>query len=61
LAASNYTAISTTLTGTTAMGTFAELIAMPAACWLPIPAGLDFAQAAALPIAYLTAWRMLFG
>ena len=42
-------------------GTFAELIAMPAACWLPIPAGLSFEEAAALPIAYLTAWRMLFG
>src|SRR5919112_730108 len=42
-------------------GTFAELIAMPAACWLPIPAGLDFEQAAALPTAHLTAWRMLFG
>ena len=42
-------------------GTFAELIAMPAACWLPIPAGLGFEEAAALPVAYLTAWRMLFG
>ena len=42
-------------------GTFAELVAMPAACWLPIPAGLGFEEAAALPVAYLTAWRMLFG
>ena len=42
-------------------GTFAELISMPAACWLPIPAGLGFEDAAALPVAYLTAWRMLFG
>src|SRR5215218_7053213 len=42
-------------------GTFAELIAMPGACWLPIPAGLDFEEATALPVAHLTAWRMLFG
>src|SRR3712207_2808268 len=42
-------------------GTFAELVAMPAACWLPIPAGLGFEEAAAMPVPYLTAWCMLFG
>ena len=37
------------------------LVAMPAACWLLIPAGLDFEQAAALPVAYLIAWWVRFG
>ncbi len=42
-------------------GTFAEYVAMPARCFLPLPDGLDPLQAATLPVAYLTAWRMLFG
>ncbi|SME90930.1 NADPH:quinone reductase [Tistlia consotensis] len=42
-------------------GTFAEYVAMPAACFLPLPEGVDPLAAATLPVAYLTAWRMLFG
>jgi NADPH:quinone reductase-like Zn-dependent oxidoreductase len=41
-------------------GTFAERVAAPALNAFPIPAGLDFVEAAALPVNYLTAWRMLF-
>jgi len=40
-------------------GTFAEHVCVPAECALPIPEGLSFEQAATLPTAYLTAWRML--
>lgn len=45
--------------GAARAGTFAEFVAVPAANLLPKPATLSFEQAAALPIAYLTAWRML--
>jgi NADPH:quinone reductase-like Zn-dependent oxidoreductase len=40
-------------------GTFARRVAVPAANVYPKPAHLDFVQAAALPLAHLTAWRML--
>ena len=30
-------------------GTFSELVAMPAACWLPIPTGLGFEEAGRCP------------
>jgi NADPH:quinone reductase-like Zn-dependent oxidoreductase len=40
-------------------GTFAQKVAVPAGCLAPRPAHLSFAQAAALGIAYTTAWRML--
>ena len=40
-------------------GTFAERVAVPARCVSPKPAHLDWTEAAALPLAYLTAWRML--
>jgi NADPH:quinone reductase-like Zn-dependent oxidoreductase len=40
-------------------GGFAELVAVPAANAYPIPAGLGFEQAAALPVSYQTAWRAL--
>src|SRR5229473_4480486 len=42
-------------------GTFAERVAVPRRNLLPKPAGLSFAEAACLPTAYLTAYRMLFG
>ena len=42
-------------------GTFAELVALPAACCVPIPNSLNDVTTAVLPVAYLTAWRMLFG
>jgi NADPH:quinone reductase-like Zn-dependent oxidoreductase len=40
-------------------GTFAQRICVPAACVYPKPAHLTFEEAAALPLAHLTAWRML--
>ena len=41
-------------------GTFAERVAVPRRNLLNKPASLSFAQAACLPTAYLTAYRMLF-
>ena len=41
-------------------GTWGEFISVPAANALPMPAHLDFAEAAALGVNHLTAWRMLF-
>ncbi len=41
-------------------GTFADRVAVPARNLLPKPRGLSFAEAACLPVAYLTAYRMLF-
>jgi len=41
-------------------GTMAEFVCLPAGNALPIPDNLDFAEAAALGVNYLTAWRMLF-
>jgi NADPH:quinone reductase-like Zn-dependent oxidoreductase len=41
-------------------GTFAERIAVPRWNLLPKPAALSFEQAACLPTAWLTAYRMLF-
>jgi NADPH:quinone reductase-like Zn-dependent oxidoreductase len=41
-------------------GTFAERVAVPRRNLVPKPAALSFAQAACLPTAYLTAYRMLF-
>src|SRR5215813_5541892 len=41
-------------------GTFAERVSVPARNLLPKPAALTFEEAACLPTAYLTAYRMLF-
>ncbi|RAG86289.1 Zn-dependent oxidoreductase [Streptacidiphilus pinicola] len=41
-------------------GSFAEKVAVPTWNLLPKPAGLSFEQAACLPTAWLTAYRMLF-
>ncbi len=41
-------------------GTFAERVAVPRRNLIPKPAGLSFEDAACLPTAYLTAYRMLF-
>ncbi len=38
-----------------------EFIAVPAANVIPIPATLDFNQAASVPLVFLTAWHMLVG
>jgi NADPH:quinone reductase-like Zn-dependent oxidoreductase len=42
-------------------GTFAEQVVVPRRNLVPKPAGLTFEEAACLPTAYLTAYRMLFG
>jgi NADPH:quinone reductase-like Zn-dependent oxidoreductase len=41
-------------------GTFAEQVAVPRRNVVPKPAGLSFEEAACLPTAWLTAYRMLF-
>lgn len=41
-------------------GTFAELVAVPDECVLPKPPGLSWAQAAAMPVVGVTAYRALF-
>lgn len=40
-------------------GTYAEYVRLPARNCFPIPAGLSFDEAAALPLVYGTVWRML--
>ena len=40
-------------------GSYAELAAVPSRNVYPIPDSLSFAEAAAIPIAFKTAWRML--
>jgi NADPH:quinone reductase-like Zn-dependent oxidoreductase len=47
--------------GEHAPGTFAERVVVPARNLFPVPEGLSFAQAAAFPLAYQTAWRMVVG
>jgi NADPH:quinone reductase-like Zn-dependent oxidoreductase len=42
-------------------GFFAEYISLPTRCFIPLPDATDLVEVAALPSAYLTAWRMLFG
>jgi len=42
-------------------GTFAEVVSAPAVSVLPLRAGADIAAAATLGVAWLTAWRMVFG
>ncbi|MBN2491880.1 MAG: NAD(P)-dependent alcohol dehydrogenase [Planctomycetes bacterium] len=50
--------VNTTL-GLPAAGLAAEEVVLPAAAVLPVPEGYDFAEAATLPIAALTAWNAL--
>ena len=40
-------------------GTYAEIVKLPAENVLPIPSGLNFSEAAAIPLVALTAWHML--
>jgi NADPH:quinone reductase-like Zn-dependent oxidoreductase len=47
--------------GSQRWGTFAEYVAVPAISLHRKPESLSFNEAAALPVAYLTAWRMLCG
>jgi NADPH:quinone reductase-like Zn-dependent oxidoreductase len=41
-------------------GTFADRVAVPSRNLVPKPASMSFEEAACLPVAYLTAYRMLF-
>lgn len=49
------------IAGETRHGTFAQYVAMPAKCFVAKPEGIGWRAAASLPVAYLTAWRMMFG
>jgi NADPH:quinone reductase-like Zn-dependent oxidoreductase len=40
-------------------GGYAELVKVPAANLIPLPAGVDFVEGAAFPLTFLTAWHML--
>jgi NADPH:quinone reductase-like Zn-dependent oxidoreductase len=40
-------------------GGYAELVKVPAVNALPFPAGLPFAEAASIPLVFMTAWHML--
>lgn len=42
-------------------GACAEFLGVPAVNALPLPVGLTFEQAAAVPLVFLTAWHMLVG
>jgi NADPH2:quinone reductase len=42
-------------------GTFAEFVVVPARNAFPVPKRLTLAEAAAFPLAYQTAWRMVVG
>lgn len=53
--------VRTRLMGEHRDGGFAEYVAMPEACFFPLPESADLGEAGALMVAYLTAWRMLFG
>jgi NADPH:quinone reductase-like Zn-dependent oxidoreductase len=50
-----------TLFGQGVDGGCAEFVKSPAVNVLPIPTGLSFEQAAAIPLVFLTAWHMLIG
>jgi NADPH:quinone reductase-like Zn-dependent oxidoreductase len=50
-----------TLFGVMVDGGYAEYVKSPAANVIPIPGDLDFEEAAAVPLVFLTAWHMLFG
>ena len=45
--------------GETAAGGYAERVKAPGANTLPLPEGLSFVEAAAVPLVFLTAWNML--
>lgn len=47
------------LLGVREPGTYAEYVRVPARNCFPVPPGLSFEAAAAFPLVYLTAWRML--
>jgi len=48
------------LFGSTIPGGYAEFVKSPAANVIPIPGSMNFEEAAAIPLVFLTAWHMLF-
>ncbi len=50
-----------TLFGVMVDGGYAEYVKSPEANVIPIPGDLNFEEAAAVPLVFLTAWHMLFG
>lgn len=50
-----------TLFGVMVDGGYAEFVKSPAANVIPIPGNLNFDEAAAVPLVFVTAWHMLFG
>src|SRR5712691_9678508 len=50
-----------TLFGVMADGGYAEYVKSPEANVVPVPSGLTFDEAAAVPLVFTTAWHMLFG
>jgi NADPH:quinone reductase-like Zn-dependent oxidoreductase len=44
----------------TRFGGHADVVVVPAAQAIPLPEGMSFEVAAAIPVTYLTAWHMLF-
>ncbi len=50
-----------TLFGVMVDGGYAEYVKSPEANVVPIPSGLSFDEAAAVPLVFTTAWHMLFG
>ena len=50
-----------TIFGVMVDGGYAEYVKSPAMNVIPIPGDLDFDEAAAVPLVFLTAWHMLFG
>jgi NADPH:quinone reductase-like Zn-dependent oxidoreductase len=50
-----------TIFGVMVDGGYAEYVKSPAANVIPIPGDLNFEEAAAVPLVFLTAWHMLFG
>lgn len=50
-----------TMFGVMVDGGYAEYVKSPAANVIPIPGDLNFDEAAAAPLVFLTAWHMLFG
>ena len=43
----------------TRFGGQSEMVCVPAAAAIPMPSGLSFAEAASIPVVWLTAWHML--
>jgi len=53
-------AVGTPVVALTRFGGHADVVCAPAAQVLPLPDGMDFETAAAIPVTYLTAYHMLF-